>query len=134
MNFKLFYIYFYFYISAIDNQSFSSIRLNSNSEPVIATSILLPKSSLFHESSSTAPLKRTYSFDNERQDHSCRQMVLPSLTMQHDEFIQQRNLLSPIIMCSSNSSLSSSSDEHIPIRTYSFMVAIKNTFKRLKET
>lgn len=35
---------------------------------------------------------------------------------------------------SSDCSLSSGSDENIPIRTRSFMVAIKNTFERLRET
>jgi hypothetical protein len=37
-------------------------------------------------------------------------------------------------MSSSNSSLSSASDENIPIRTPSFMIAIKKTFERLKES
>ncbi len=97
-----------------------------------ANNILSPTSSLLQELS-LAPLKRKYSFDDEYQDDSCHQILIPSLIIQQDEFIQQRDILPSISISSSNSSLSSASDENIPIRTRSFMVAIKNTFERLKE-
>ncbi len=91
---------------------------------------ILPLTSSFVQQLSVAPLKRKCSFDNE----SCHQILIPLLIEQQDEFIQQRDILSSISMSSSNSSLSSTSDENIPIRTRSFMIAIKKTFERLKES
>jgi len=119
----------FFYISEV----VSSLQLTSYPEQTTANNILSPTSSFVQELS-LAPLKRKYSFDNEYQDHSCHQMITPSWIIEQDEFIQQRDVLPSISMSSSNSSFSSSSDENIPIRTRSFMVAIKNTFERLKET
>lgn len=81
------------------------------------------------EELSVAPLKRKYS--NDYPDQSCRQIITPILSSQQEELIQQRDLLS---ISSSNSSISSTSGENIPIRTRSFMIAIKNTFERLRET
>ncbi len=57
-----------------------------------------------------------------------------SLILQHEEFIHQGDIVPSISNSSSNSSLSSASAEMIPLRTRSFMVAIKSTFERLKET
>lgn len=103
-------------------------------EQTTANNILSP-TSLLVEELSHAPLKRKYSFDNKYQDHSCHQILLPSLSTEQDEFIQQHDILATSVSISSlNSSISSASDENIPIRTRSFMVAIKNTFERLKET
>jgi hypothetical protein len=102
-------------------------------EQTTANNILSPTSSLVQELF-LAPLKRKYSFDNEYENHTCHQILTPSLIIQQNEFIQQRDILPSISISSSNSSLSSASDENIPIRTRSFMVAIKNTFERLKET
>jgi len=124
-NFK----FLFFYISEV----VSSLQLTSYPEQTTANNILSPTSSFVQELS-LAPLKRKYSFDNEYQDHSCHQMITPSWIIEQDEFIQQRDVLPSISMSSSNSSFSSSSDENIPIRTRSFMVAIKSTFERLKET
>jgi hypothetical protein len=107
--------------------------LTSYPNQTTANNILSPTSILVEELS-LAPLKRKYSFDHEYENHSCHQILTPSLIKQEDEFIQQRDILSSISISSSNSSLSSASDENIPIRTRSFMVAIKNTFERLKET
>ncbi|CAF1328331.1 unnamed protein product [Adineta ricciae] len=76
-----------------------------------------------------APLKRKYSYDY--QDQSCRQVITPILYSQQEELIQQRDILS---ISSSNSSISSTSGENVPIRTRSFMIAIKNTFECLRET
>ncbi|CAF3580683.1 unnamed protein product [Rotaria sordida] len=117
----------------VADQHLSSLQMTSHSEQIIANNILSPTSSFVQELS-LAPLKRKYSFDNKYQDYYCHQIITPSLIKQQDEFIQQRDLLSSISINSSNSSLSSTSDENIPIRTRSFMVAIKNTFERLKET
>lgn len=113
----------------IGDQQLSTLQLTSYAEQTIATNILSPTSTILQEFSS-APLKRKYSFDDKYQDHCCQQIIAPSLIQQQDELIQQRNLS----LSSSNSSLSSASDENIPIRTRSFMIAIKNTFERLKET
>ncbi|CAF2619950.1 unnamed protein product [Rotaria sp. Silwood2] len=120
-------------MSVVGDQHLSSLQMTSYVEQTIANNILSPTSSFVQELS-LAPLKRTYSFDDKYQDHDCHQIITPSLIKQQDEFIQQRDLLSSIFISSSNSSLSSASDENIPIRTRSFMVAIKNTFERLKET
>jgi hypothetical protein len=111
-----------------NNRSQIDIQLTSYPYQTTANNILSPTSSLFQEAS-LAPLKRKYSFDNEYENHSCQQMITPLLLKQEDEFIQQT-----ISMSSSDSSLSTASDENIPIRTRSFMIAIKNTFERLKET
>jgi hypothetical protein len=102
--------------------------------PQTTANKILPLTSSFVQQLSIAPLKRKCSFDDEYQDQSCHQILTPSLIVQQDEFIQQRDILSSISMSSSNSSLSSASDENIPIRTRSFMIAIKKTFERLKET
>ncbi|CAF1075188.1 unnamed protein product [Adineta steineri] len=104
-------------------------------EEIMVNNILSPTLSSIEELS-LAPLKRKHSFDNEYQDQSCHQIITPLLIQQQDEFIQQQDLLTSISISSSNSSFSSSSasDENIPIRTRSFMIAIKNTFERLKET
>ncbi|CAF3363108.1 unnamed protein product [Rotaria socialis] len=117
----------------IGDQQLSSLQLTSFPEQTIANSILSPTSSFVQELS-LAPLKRTHPFDDQYQDHCCQQIITPSSIVQQNEFIQQRDLLSSISISSSNSSLSSASDENIPIRTLSFMVAIKNTFERLKAT
>jgi len=126
-------LFSFIYVLDIDDQPLSSLQLTSCSEKITVNNILSPTSSLLQELS-LAPLKRKYSFDNEYQDHSCHQILIPSLIIQQDEFIQQRDILPSISISSSDSSLSSASDENIPIRTRSFMVAIKNTFERLKET
>ncbi len=121
------------YLLEVDDQPLSSLPLTSYPEQTTTSNILSPTSTLVQELS-LAPLKRKHSFDNEYQDQSCNQILLPSLILQQDEFIQQRNILPSISNSSSNSSISSASDENIPIRTQSFMVAIKDTFERLKET
>ncbi|CAF1214828.1 unnamed protein product [Adineta ricciae] len=95
---------------------------------IAANKILSPTLSSV-EQLSVAPLKRKYSYDY--QDQSCRQVITPILYSQQEELIQQRDLLS---ISSSNSSISSTSGENVPIRTRSFMIAIKNTFERLRET
>jgi hypothetical protein len=60
---------------------------------------------------------------------SCHATICPELAEQ-EPMIQSR-----LIRMMSTSSLSSTnSDDNIPQRTRSFMVAIKNTFERLKET
>jgi hypothetical protein len=106
--------------------------LTLHPERTTANKILPPTSSVVEELS-MAPLKRKYSFDNEYQDHICHQMLTPSLVFQQDEFIQQQQH-DFVPFSSSSSSVSSASDENIPIRTRSFMVAIKSTFERLRET
>ncbi|UJR22369.1 hypothetical protein I4U23_025431 [Adineta vaga] len=103
-------------------------------EEITVNNILSPILSSIEESTASATLKRKYSYDNAYQDHACHQIITPILTLQQDELIQQRDFLSSISISSSNSSISSASDENIPIRTRSFMIAIKNTFERLKET
>ena len=101
-----------------NNRSQIDIQLTSYPDQATANNILSPTSSLFQEAS-LAPLKRKY------ENYSCQQMITPLLLKQEDEFIQQT-----ISISSSDSSLSTASDENIPIRTRSFMIAIKNTFER----
>lgn len=121
-------------LDSIQEQVKDRIELSSYPKQIIANNILTPTTSIFQEYS-LAPLKRKYSFDNEYDNDSCQQILLPTLTTEEDElFIQQRDIFSSTSISSSNSSLSSTSDENIPIRTRSFMIAIKNTFERLKET
>ncbi len=121
-----------FYLLEIDDQQFLSLQSISSPQQTITNNILSPTTS-FVQQLSIAPLKRKYSFDNQYQDQSCHQILTPSLTLQQNEFIQQGNIVPSISISTSNSSLSSTSDENIPIRTHSFMIAIKKTFQHLKE-
>ena len=116
------------------DQQFSAFHLTSPPEQTTANNILPPTTTSFLQHSSIAPLKRTYSFDHAYQDQSCHQILTPLLLVQQDEFTQQRDTLLSISMSSSNSSVSSASNENIPIRTRSFMIAIRKTFEHLKET
>lgn len=90
-----------------------------------ATSILPPISTSFIEQLSRAPLKRRHSFDDDYQDQSSHRLLTPVSLIVQNEFIQQRDT------SSSNSSLSSTSQDNVPIRTHSFMIAIRKTFERL---
>ena len=64
------------------------------------------------------------------------QVLPPTSSSTEDEltFEHHAEILPILSANSSDCSLSSGSDENIPIRTRSFMVAIKNTFERLRET
>ena len=78
---------------------------------------------------SSAPLQRQHAFDVDYQDECCQQLVAPSSAVERDEYVR-----GPVSASASDSSLSSASDECVPLRSRSFMLAIKSTFERLKET
>lgn len=119
--------------SDLDEQ-FSADHLHSSCQSMNAKNILPPINTSFVEQLSRAPLKRRHSFDEEYRDQSSHQMLTPVSLIQQEEFIQQRDTFLSNSINSSNSSLSSTSHENLPVRTHSFMMAIRKTFERLKET
>ena len=116
------------------DEQFSADRLHSSFQSMNTKNILPPISTSFIEQLSRAPLKRRHSFDEEYRDQSSHQMLIPVSLMQQEELIQQRDTFLSNSINSSNSSLSSTSNENLPVRTHSFMMAIRKTFERLKET
>ena len=123
--------------SEIPDEQFSVSQFDSSRlQSTKAKNLLPPMGASFAEQISIAPLKRRYSFDEKYdQDQTCQQILTPASLIEQDEFIaQQDTLLSISVNSSSDSSLSSASNETIPIRTRSFMIAIRKTFERLKET
>ena len=97
-------------------------------EPTTANRLVPPTTSSV-DGSCSAPLQRQYAFDVDYQNECCQQLVAPTSAVERDECV--RGLVSA---SASDSSLSSASDECVPLRTRSFMLAIKSTFERLKET
>lgn len=110
---------------ADEHPALTASPLPPSAQPIAINRILSPTLPIVEELS-TAPLKRKHSADD--------QPLTPASALHENEFIQRQDLSPPVVFSSSSSSLSSSSDENMPIRTRSFMMAIKRTFERLKET